>query len=190
MSVRLTQFAEIVKNDPAVDNVIAFTGGGGTANTGRMFVALKPLRERQLSADRVIGRLRGELSRIPGATLFLQATQDVRVGGRASNAQYQYTLRSDDLNDLIQWMPRLTQKLRTLPALTDVNTDQQNRGLEISLDIDRATASRLGVTAQAIDNTLYDCFRPASGIDDVYGLESVPRRPGSRSGADAGSWQS
>ena len=129
MSKLLTQFAQIVKEDPAVDNVIAFTGGGGTANTGRMFVSLKPLRERKLSADRIIGRLRVKLSQIPGATLFLQAVQDVRVGGRPSNAQYQYALRSEDLDDLIQWAPRLFGKLRTLPALTDVNSDQQNRGL-------------------------------------------------------------
>ena len=158
MSRLLTQFAKIVKEDPAVDNVIAFTGGAGTANTGRMFVSLKPQSERRLSADQVIGRLRGKLSQIAGATLYLQAVQDVRVGGRASNAQYQYTLRSDKLEDLIQWTPRLFDRLRTLRALTDVNSDQQNRGLEIDLDIDRATASRLGVTQQAIDNTLNDAF--------------------------------
>ena len=157
-SRRLMQFAETVKDDPAVDNVIAFAGGGGTANTARMFVSLKPLSERKLSADRIIADLRGKLSRIPGATLFLQAVQDVRVGGRTSNAQYQYSLQSDDLNNLIQWTPRLFSKLRTLPALTDVNSDQQNRGLDISLDIDRATAARLGVTLQAIDSTLYDAF--------------------------------
>ena len=138
--------------------MIAFAGGNATANTGRMFVSLKPLSERKLSADRIIGRLRGELSQIPGATLFLQAVQDVRVGGRASNAQYQYALRSDNLDDLTQWTPRLYDKLRTLPALTDVNNDQQNSGLEISLEIDRTTASRLGVTPQAIDDTLYDAF--------------------------------
>src|SRR5439155_1141859 len=158
MSRRLMQFAATVKDDPAVDNVIAFAGGGGTANTARMFVSLKPLSERKLSADRIIADLRGKLSRIPGATLFLQAVQDVRVGGRTSNAQYQYSLQSDDLNNLIQWTPRLFSKLRTLPALTDVNSDQQNRGLDISLDIDRATAARLGVTLQAIDSTLYDAF--------------------------------
>jgi len=158
LSRQLTQFAQIVQDDPRVDNVIAFAGGGGTANTGRMFVSLKPLNERKLSADQVINRLRAKLSQIPGATLFLQATQDVRVGGRASNAQYQYSLQSDNLDDLLQWTPKLLEKLRSLPALTDVNTDQQNRGLEISIDIDRATASRLGVTPQAIDNTLNDAF--------------------------------
>src|SRR5207244_13492196 len=135
MSRRLTQFAEIVKDDPAVDNVIAFAGGGGSANTARMFVSLKPLNERKLTADRVIARLRGKLSRIAGATLFLQAVQDERVGGRAANAQYQYTLRSDDLQALIQWTPKMFSKMRTLRALADVNSDQQNRGLEISLQI-------------------------------------------------------
>jgi multidrug efflux pump len=158
MSRRLTRFADIVGEDPAVDSVVAFTGGGGTANTGRMFVSLKPLHERKVSSDQIIARLRGKLSHIPGATLFLQAVQDVRVGGRQTNAQFQYTLQSDNLDQLLEWTPRVYGKLRTLPALADVNTDQQNRGLEISLDIDRATAARLGITAQAIDSTLYDAF--------------------------------
>src|SRR5256712_5167900 len=144
MSVRLKQFADTVSQDPAVDNVIAFTGGG-TANTGRMFVALKPLKERKLSADQIIGRLRGKLSRIPGATLFLQAVQDVRVGGPQSNAQYQYTLPSDHLASLLEWTPKVYSKLRTLPGLADVNSVQQNHGLEISLQLDRHTAARLGV---------------------------------------------
>jgi multidrug efflux pump len=158
MSDMLKEFADTVGKDPAVDNVIAFTGGGGTANTGRMFVALKPIRERKLSADQVIARLRSKLSHIAGATLFLQATQDVRVGGRQSNAQYQYTLQSDDLQSLLEWTPKVYAKLRTLHGLADVNSDQQNRGLEIGLQIDRQTASRLGVTAQSIDNTIYDAF--------------------------------
>jgi multidrug efflux pump len=159
MSQRLTQFARTVGQDPAVEDVIAFTGGsGGTANTGRMFVSLKPLSERKLSADRIIGRLRGKLAHFPGATLFLQAVQDVRVGGRQSNAQYQYTLQSDDLASLQEWMPKVNVKLRTLSGLLDVNSDQQNHGLEIDLQYDRGTAGRLGVTPQAIDNTLYDAF--------------------------------
>jgi multidrug efflux pump len=157
MSARLKEFADPVSQDPAVENVIAFTGGG-TTNIGRMFVALKPLKERKLSADQVIARLRGKLSHIPGATLFLQAVQDVRVGGRQSNAQYQYTLQSDDLASLLEWTPKVYSKLRTLPGLADVNSDQQNRGLEISLQIDRQTAARLRVTTQSIDNTIYDAF--------------------------------
>ncbi len=158
MSQRLTQFANIVSEDPAVANVIAFAGGGGTTNTGRMFVALKPLKERKLSADRIIARLRGKLSNIPGATLFLQAGQDVRAGGRQTNAQYQYTLQSDDLASLLEYTPKIYRKLRSLPGLADVNSDQQNRGLEIALQIDRQTASRMGVTPLAIDNTIYDAF--------------------------------
>jgi len=159
MSRRLMRFADTVGQDPAVDNVIAFTGGaGGSANTGRIFVALKPLNERKLSADQIIGRLRGMLSHIPGATLYLQAVQDVRVGGRQTNAQYQYTLQSDDLASLLEWTPKVYSKLRTLPELADVNSDQQNRGLEIALQIDRQTAARLGVTPQTIDNTIYDAF--------------------------------
>ena len=159
MSKLLTEFADTVGKDPAVEDVIAFTGGaGGTANTGRMFVSLKPLSDRKLSADRVIARLRGKLTHFSGATLFLQSVQDVRVGGRQSNAQYQYTLHSDDLDSLQQWTPKVYQKLRTLPGLVDVNSDQQNHGLEIELQYDRRTAGRLGVTPQAIDNTVYDAF--------------------------------
>ena len=158
MSRRMTEFSNIVAQDPAVDNVIAFTGGGGPPNTGRMFVALKPLHERKLNADQIVARLRSQLGRISGATLFLQSVQDVRVGGRAAASQYQYTLQSDNVSDLTEWAPKLLNKLQTLPVLTDVNSDQQNRGLEISLQTDRVTAARMGVTQRAIDNTLYDAF--------------------------------
>jgi multidrug efflux pump len=159
MAHLLGQFATAVGDDPAVDSVIAFTGGGrGSSNTGNMFVSLKPLSERKLSADMVIGRLRGKTARIPGATLFFQPVQDIRVGGRASAAQYQYTLQGDDLKELYDWAPKVLAKLRTLPELTDVNSDQQMRGLQASLTIDRATASRLGITPQMIDDTLYDAF--------------------------------
>jgi multidrug efflux pump len=149
--------------DPAVANVVAFTGGGGgggsTTNTGRMFVALKPLAERDhLSADRVLNRLRGKLAHVPGATLFLQAVQDLRIGGRASNAQFQYTLQSTNLAELNAFAPQMLAKLRTLPGLRDVATDQQNRGLQAALVIDRDVASRLGITAQAIDDALYNSF--------------------------------
>ena len=158
MSRRLTEFSNIVAQDPAVNNVIAFTGGGGSPNTGRMFVALKPLHERKLNADQIVARLRSQLGRISGATLFLQSVQDVRVGGRAAASQYQYTLQSDNVSDLTEWAPKLLNKLQTLPVLTDVNSDQQDRGLEISLQTDRVTAARMGVTQRAIDNTLYDAF--------------------------------
>jgi multidrug efflux pump len=123
-----------------------------------MFVTLKPLSERLISADAIIGRLRGRLARIPAVTLYLQPVQDLRVGGRSSNAQYQYTLQSDNVQDLLVWGPRMLQKLKTVPGLLDVNSDQQNKGLAASLVIDRATAARLGISAQMIDNTLYDAF--------------------------------
>jgi multidrug efflux pump len=151
---KFTRFVHIVLGDPAVRSVGAFMGG----NSGRMFVELKPLGERRVTADEVIARLRKKLDGIPGASLFLQSVQDIRVGGRMSNAQFQYTLRGDNLKDLNDWAPRVLRRLREIPQLADVNSDQQDRGLEASLLIDRDTASRLGVTAQVIDNTLYDAF--------------------------------
>src|SRR5262247_2943886 len=156
----LQQFVTLVGEDPAVDNVLGFTGGGygGSVNTARMFVALKPLKERQISADQVMARLRGKLARVPGARLFMQAFQDLRVGGRLSGAQYQYTLQGDNVRELNEWAPRVFNKMRSLPILTDVNSDQQDRGLEASLLIDRTTASRLGINTAAIDDTLYDAF--------------------------------
>jgi multidrug efflux pump subunit AcrB len=147
--------------DPAVDAVQAYVGGGGggaTINTARMFVNLKPLDQRRVDADHVIARLRGKLGSIAGATLYLQAVQDLRIGGRASAAQYQYTLQGDDVKDLNDWAPQVYDKLRKLPELADVNSDQQTHGLEASLVIDRETASRLGITSQMIDDTLYDAF--------------------------------
>jgi multidrug efflux pump len=160
MRGRITQLASTVLEDPAVSAVMGFNGGGfGRAlNTGNMFLTLKPLAERQITADQVIGRLRAKLARIPAVTLYLQPVQDLRVGGRSSNAQYQYTLQGDNVKDLLVWAPRMLQKLRTLPGLLDVNSDQQNKGLEAGLVIDRPTAARLGITAQMIDNTLYDAF--------------------------------
>ena len=155
---KLRQYVDIVKADPAVDNVMAFTGGGGAINTARMFAQLKPLRERKVSADQVIGRIRGKATRVTGATLFMQAVQDIRVGGRPSSSQYQYTLQGDNLKDLNQWAPRLMRRLQRLPQLRDVSTDQQDRGLEAYLAVERDTASRLGVTAQAVDEALYDAF--------------------------------
>ncbi len=161
----LQQFVTLIGEDPAVANVVGFTGGqAGAVNTGRMFVALKPLAERQISADQVIARLRGKAARVPGARLVMQANQDLRVGGRSSGAQYQFTLQGDDVRELNEWAPRVLSKMRALPGLTDVNSDQQDRGLEASLVIDRATASRLGVSTAAITDTLYDAFgqRPVS----------------------------
>ncbi len=159
LNQKVQQFAAIVKSDPAVENVVAFAGGGMTSsNSGRMFVTLKPLKERDVTADQVVNRLRPKLARVPGANLFLQSTQELQIGGRQSAAQFQYTLQSENLDDLNTWAPRMLEKLRTLPELRDVNSDQQNRGLEARVVIDRATASRLGVTAAQIDNALYDAF--------------------------------
>lgn len=159
MRQRLEQFVKIVGEDPAVENVVGFTGGfAGTANTGRMFVALKPLAERQVSAEEVIHRLRNKTANVPGARLLMQASQDLRMGGRQSGAQYQYTLQGDSLDELNEWAPRVLNTLRRLPLLADVNSDQQNRGLEASLVIDRSTASRLGITPAMIDSTLYSAF--------------------------------
>ena len=161
MRDKLTEVVEIIKSDPAVASITGFTGGGshsGTTNTGRMFIALRPLEERGLSSDEVIGRLRPKLTKVPGAPTYLQAIQDLRIGGRASSAQYQYTLQSMDLAELNTWAPKVDAKLRTLPEIVDVNSDQQDRGQQSLVVFDRTTASRLGLSPQLIDDTLYDAF--------------------------------
>ncbi len=160
MQVKIAQLAKIVQSDPAIATVQAFTGGGGgtTTNTGRAFISLKPLNERKVTADQIINRLRPKLSRVPGVTLFLQASQDLRVGGRQSAAQYQYTLQSDNLTELTHWAPILVNLMKRMPQLADVNSDQQNHGLEANLVIDRPTAARMGITPQTLDNVLYDAF--------------------------------
>ncbi|HJZ52547.1 MAG TPA: multidrug efflux RND transporter permease subunit [Candidatus Acidoferrales bacterium] len=161
------RFVDIIKTDPAVENVGAFTGGGGAVNTGFVYLALKPLSERKISSSQVIDRLRPKLVSIPGATVFLQAGQDLRIGGRQSNAQYQYTIQSDNIDDLVAWGPRLLTEMRKLRMLTDVNTDQQNSGLQAALVYDRDTAARMGITAQMIDNTLYEAFGQAQ-VSTMY----------------------
>ena len=160
MQKKIQALAAIVMKDPGVANVLAFTGGGGgtTTNTGRVFISLKPLEDRKVTADQIITRLRSKLAAVPGATLFLQAVQDVRIGGRQSNAQYQYTIQSDNLVSLNHWGPILLKAMKGIHQLTDVNSDAQNKGLSANLVIDRATASRLGITTQAIDSVLYDAF--------------------------------
>ncbi|HYC10313.1 MAG TPA: efflux RND transporter permease subunit, partial [Steroidobacteraceae bacterium] len=162
MSTKLRQFIQLVQSDPAVDTVVGFTGGGsqggGQTNSGFIFVSLKPKAERKLSADQVIGRLRPKLNQVAGARLFLQASQDIRVGGRQSNAEYQYTLQGDSVADIYKWAPKLTDALQHEPVLTDVNSDQQQNGQEIDIAIDRDTASRLQLNPATIDNTLYDAF--------------------------------
>jgi multidrug efflux pump len=158
MRVKMSAFVDIVMKDPAVNTIVGFAGGNTSSNSGRMFVTLKPLAERKVSADQVIARLRGKLAVVPGATLFMQSAQDLTIGGRQSQAQFQYTLQGEDLQQLNEWSPRLLQKLRSLPQLRDVNTDQQDKGLQTSVIIDRDTAARLGVAAADIDNALYDAF--------------------------------
>ncbi|HEY9141728.1 MAG TPA: efflux RND transporter permease subunit, partial [Bryobacteraceae bacterium] len=160
MNKILLQQVNTVAADPAVDAVNGFTGGGrgGSTNTGSMFISLKPLAERKISADLVIARLRPKLMRIPGASLYLQANQDIRVGGRNSAAQYQYTMRGDNLDDLLAYAPRMFQQLSKIPIIADVNSDQQNRGLQSLVTYDRTTAARFGISPQLIDNTLYDAF--------------------------------
>jgi multidrug efflux pump len=157
MQQKLQQFVDIIRRDPAVDFVVGFTGGGQT-NGGFVFMSLKPIQERKISADLVIRRLRGELAQVAGAALFLQAVQDIRVGGRAANAQYQFSLQADTVDELYTWAPKILAELQRVPQLADVNSDQQNRGLEIDITIDRETAARLGISVAQIDNTLYDAF--------------------------------
>ena len=165
MDQTLQQFVNIVKADPGVDTVIGFTGGGGggATNSARMFISLKPLKERA-GADQIIARLRPKLAHVPGATLYLSATQDLRIGGRQSNAEYQFTLRSDNVQDLTTWGPRMLSVLRTIPIIADANIDLQNRGLQVYVNYDRSSAARFGISPQLIDNTLYDAFgqRPVS----------------------------
>ncbi len=157
MRGKLDNFITIVRSDPAVENVTGFTGGS-QRNTGQMFVTLKPLSERKESADSIIARLRGKLAKEPGASLFLQSVQDIRIGGRQSSSQYQFTLQSDDLEVLRAWEPKVRAALSNLKGLEDIDTDTNDKGLQTSVIIDRDAASRLGVTAQQIDAVLNDAF--------------------------------
>jgi multidrug efflux pump len=160
MQRKIQRLAAIAKEDPGVDTVLMFTGGGGgtTTNSGRAFLALKPLAVRKVSADQIINRLRPKLAVVPGATLFLQAVQDVRIGGRQSAAQYQYTIQSDNLQTLNHWGVALLKTFKGIHQLTDMNSDAQNKGLAANLVVDRQTASRLGISPQDIDSVLYDAF--------------------------------
>jgi multidrug efflux pump len=171
MRDKMERYVSIIMTDTAVNTVVGFAGGNTVSNQGRFFIMMKPLEQRakcpehhfwqscpNVTADDVINRLRGKLAVVPGATLYLQSYQDLTIGGRQSNAQYQYTLQGEDLNELNNWAPQLLTKMRGLQELRDVNTDQQDKGLQAQLVIDRDTASRLGVAAQDIDNALYDAF--------------------------------
>jgi multidrug efflux pump len=158
MNSSVQQIIGVIKRDPAVANVIGFSGGNGATNTGSLYVALKPLAERDASATDVINRLRPQLSRLPVASAFLQAVQDLRIGGRSSNAMYQYTIQSDTSQDLNKWGPILMSAMQHLPGLQDVSSDQQNGGLDEMMTYDRVTAARLGLTTQSLDSALYGAF--------------------------------
>jgi len=167
MSQKMRVFTDIVAKDPAVDSVTSFTGGGSGGSTARMFAQLKPLNERKLGADQVIARIRKASSHVPGAGLFLQAVQDLTVGGRFGGAQYQYTLQADNLTDLTHWAPIIQRRIAKITELRDVNSDQQMRGLASNIVIDRDTAGRLGVNLQDIDNTLGDAFGQRQ-VSNIY----------------------
>jgi multidrug efflux pump len=164
LSEKVRWFEAQVRSDPDVDSVDAFAGSGGGGfgrgggNSAQLFCQLKPIGKRKATADEVISRLRRKTSGMPGATLFLQSNQDIRIGGRQGNAQYQYTLQTQDLNLLNEWAPRVLARLQVLPEIADVSSDLQNSGLSENLTIDRDTASRLGLTAQAVDSALYSAF--------------------------------
>jgi hydrophobe/amphiphile efflux-1 (HAE1) family protein len=149
---------DVVLSHPAVAHMVSFIGGLGSTNTGNVFIELKPKEQRRQTADEVIGELRPKLARVPGITLYLQSVQDVRMGGRTGRTQYQYTLQDANLDELNAWAPRMLEKLRSLPELRDVATDQQTTALKLMVDIDRDTAARLGITPLAVDNALYDAF--------------------------------
>ena len=158
MNDSVRRLVSVIKSDPGVDNVMAFTGGQGNTNGGFIFMSLKPLEERKASAAQILGRLRPKMTSLPVASAFLQPAQDLRIGGRASNALYQYTIQSDNVQDLARWGPILLTEMRKLPGFQDVNSDQQNGGLDQYLTYDRASAARLGITAQGLDSALYSAF--------------------------------
>jgi len=182
MNDSIQQIVGVIRHDPAVANVIAFTGGGGATNTGFIYIALKPLEQRKVGAAQVIGRLRPQLNRLPAAAAFLQAAQDLRIGGRGGNAMYQYTLQADNSQDLYQWGPILLKEMKRLPGFQDLSSDQQNGGLDELLTYDRTTAARLGVSAQSLDSNLYSAFGQ-SEVSVIYTqlnqyyvvLEAAPR---------------
>jgi multidrug efflux pump len=158
MDNSIKQLVGVIKSDPSVANVIAFTGGGGSTNSGFIYISLKPLDERKIGAADIINRLRPKMNRLPVASAFLQAAQDLRIGGRGSNALYQYTIQCDNVQDLSTWGPILLTEMKKLPGLQDVNSDQQNGGLEELVTYDRTSAAKLGLTAQSLDSSLYSAF--------------------------------
>ncbi|MDB4967842.1 MAG: acriflavin resistance protein [Myxococcales bacterium] len=192
MDAAIREIESVIQNDPAVADVIAFTGTQGATNTGSLFITLKPLAERKVDAFQIIDRLRRRLHRIHAASTFLQAVQDVRIGGRTSNAMYQYTIQSDDVHELAKWGPLMLGEMRRLPGLRDVSSDQQTGGLNTRLTYDRVRAARLGLTAQSLDRELYDAFGQAqvsiiyTPINQYYVvLEASPRLTQDPSGLDS-----
>jgi multidrug efflux pump len=167
MKAAVQQAVKIIKADPAVDNVMAFTGGQGATNGGNTFISLKPLNVRKVTSTQVVNRLRAQLAQVAGTATFLNASQDLRIGGRSANAQYQYTLTADNTADLQKFGPLLLKELKKTPGIQDANTDQQNNGLQALLTFDRPTASRLGLTPQALDTTLCDAFCQAE-VSTIY----------------------
>ncbi|MGD0527282.1 MAG: efflux RND transporter permease subunit [Polyangiaceae bacterium] len=168
MESAMREIGDVIKSDPAVENVVGFTGTNGATNTGSFFVALKPLDERHgVTAPQVINRIRPRLARLPVPSAFLQAVQDIRIGGRASNAMYQYTIQSDDVEDLSHWGPLLLREIKGIPGVQDVSSDQQNGGLGELVTYDRRTAAKLGFTAQSLDSALYDAFGQAQ-VSIIY----------------------
>jgi multidrug efflux pump len=163
MKLKQAQYNQIIMSDPDVQTVYTYTGGNHASNTANFNISLKPLSQRKVTVDQWITRMRPKLARVPAATLFLQPVQDVQIGGRASNAQFQYTLLGDNLQDLLTWAPVVEKKLKTLPEIRDASTDLQNQGLQAGLVIDRDTASRLGISASQVDSNLYAAF----GQEDV-----------------------
>jgi len=158
MNNSIVQLVNVIKADPAVDNVIAYTGGNGASNTGNINIALKPLNVRKVTAPAIIDRLRPKMNRLPVASAFLQAAQDLRIGGRSSNAMYQYTIQSDNVADLAHWGPILLAGMQKIPGFQDVSSDAQNSGLQELIAYDRPTAARLGITPQSLDQSLYSAF--------------------------------
>ncbi len=158
MNDAIQQIGAVIRKDPAVANVIGFTGGGGATNTGSFYIALKPLAQRNASASQIIDRLRPQMNRLPVPSAFLQAAQDLRIGARGGNAMYQYTIQSDNPQDLTKWGPIILAEMKHLPGLQDVSSDQQNGGLDELMTYDRVTAAKLGLTAQSLDSALYGAF--------------------------------
>jgi multidrug efflux pump len=167
MNDSIQKITAVVQADPAVQNVIVFTGGQGATNTGFLFIALKPLDERKIGAPQIINRLRPKLNKLLAASAFMQASQDLRIGGRSSNALYQYTIQSDTVTDLQTWGPKLLTEMKRLPGLQDVNTDQQNGGLDVLLHYNRVTAAQLGQTSTSLDSEIYNSFGQAE-VSIIY----------------------